>query len=174
MKTTSFYRFSLLFPRKGLQTQRFVEFWMWGKSQEPKMQARILVVEDNPSHRALLKEICESFDFEVDLRENAEEALDAVMMFNQYAVIIVDVGLPGMSGLECASSVRKFEQRKNITRTPIIALSAIDELNMTAVSSSGIDDFIAKPFDPERLRKVLLCWAYRPQNPNLKLLPKSG
>lgn len=102
------------------------------------MQARILVVEDNPSHRALLKEICESFDFEVDLRENAEEALDAVMMFNQYAVIIVDVGLPGMSGLECAASVRTFEQRKNITRTPIIALSAIDELNMTAVSSSGL------------------------------------
>jgi CheY-like chemotaxis protein len=138
------------------------------------MPARILVVEDNPTHRALLKQICEGFDFEVDLRENAEEALDAIMMMNLYSVIIVDIALPGMSGLDCAAQVRKFELRKNLKRTPIIALSAMDEMNLSSVSSSGIDDFISKPFDPERLRKVLLCWAYSPQSPNLKLLPRSG
>lgn len=142
--------------------------------QEPNMKARILVVEDNPSHRAILKEICEAFDFDVDLRENAEEALDVIMMMNQYAVIILDIGLPGMSGLECATKVRQFEHLKNIPRTPIIALSAIDEIGMSSVNASGIDDFISKPFEPERLRKVLLCWAYRPHSPNLKLLPRSS
>lgn len=137
------------------------------------MPSRILVVEDNPSHRAILKDICESFDFEVDLRENAEEALDAIMMMNQYVLIIVDSGLPGMSGLECAAKVRQFERLRSLPRTPIIALSAIGEMHMSSVSASGIDDFLSKPLDPERLRKILLCWAYSPHSPNLKLLPRS-
>lgn len=89
-----------------------------------------------------------------------------------YAAILLDLTLPGISGYECARMLRAEEQRRNTQKqTPIIALTASNlEEDKVACMQASMDDYLAKPFDPEDLRKVLLRWVYQPARPNLKIL----
>lgn len=132
--------------------------------------ATLLVVEDNVTHQYVVRRFCELFEYEVHVVASGEEALDAFAMTN-YAAILLDISLPGMTGLECARQLRAIEQqRREFKQTPIIALTASSTDDRGACLQAGIDDYLAKPFDPEDLRKVLLRWVYQPSRPNLKIL----
>lgn len=133
--------------------------------------ATLLAVEDNLTHQYVVRRFCELFEYDVHIVASAEEALAAFGMAN-YAAILLDLTLPGISGYECARMLRAEEQRRNTQKqTPIIALTASNlEEDKVACMQAGMDDYLAKPFDPEDLRKVLLRWVYQPARPNLKIL----
>lgn len=125
----------------------------------------LLVVEDNTLQQRILNELCATFDYEVFAVTTGEMALEAVKD-GKYCAVIMDLGLPKMSGLECAREIRKM----NID-IPIIALTARkDEAVRQECMDAGMNDYMSKPFDVEELRSILLRWTYRPSKPNLKLL----
>ena len=130
-------------------------------------RATILVVEDNETQRRVISQLCESFDFDVHMVSSGEEALDACAC-TTYAAILLDLGLPGINGYECAKRLRELERKFKI-RTPIIAVTS-DRDARTACIKVGMDDYISKPFDHEAFRILLLRWAYQADKPNLKLL----
>lgn len=133
--------------------------------------ATILAVEDNAIHSYVIKRLCELFDYSVHVVATAEEALAAVHTAN-YAAVLMDICLPGIDGLECARRIREQESSLGLTKpVPIIAITShSDEETEKACYDAGMNDYIAKPFDPERLRRVLLRRVYQPSRPNLKLL----
>lgn len=130
----------------------------------------LLGVEDDPAHQYVLKDFCSRYEFEVRIVSSAEDAL-AVLQDAEFAAILMDVGLPGISGIECTKRIRALEAQNGRNRIPIIGLTAQEDLKKVCLDA-GMDDFLSKPFQSDNLRKILLRWVYLPGSPNLKLLDK--
>ncbi len=138
------------------------------------MIATLLVVEDNATQQHVIRTLCNWFNYEVHIVSTAEEALDALACSTMYAAVLLDLGLPGLDGFQCARTIRQ-EESQGATHVPIIALTAraTDEDRKKCLES-GMDDYLSKPFAPEEFRRMLLRWAYRPKEPNLKLLESTA
>jgi len=111
--------------------------------------AMILIVDDQPENIYSLQKLLESKDFLVDTALSGEEALKKVLK-NDYALIILDVQMPGMDGFEVAETLSGFSKTKEI---PIIFLSAVnkDKKFITKGYASGGIDYVTKPVDPDIL-----------------------
>jgi two-component system, OmpR family, KDP operon response regulator KdpE len=101
---------------------------------------RVLVVDDEAPIRRALAANLKARDFEVELAATGEEALTIAAATHPDAVIL-DLGLPGLSGLEVIAGLRGW------TKVPIIVLSARDaEADKVAALDEGADDYVSKPF----------------------------
>jgi hypothetical protein len=115
---------------------------------------RVLVAEDVELNQYLARHILESWDFEVLIVNNGKEALEA-MEHSSFDCILMDVQMPEMDGIEATQRIRKLPDpvKANIL---IIALTANalkgDSEKYLAV---GMNDYLAKPFDEERLFRVI-------------------
>ncbi len=91
----------------------------------------------------------ENAGYQVDLVGNGLEAVEAVKNF-PYDVILMDIHMPEMDGLEATKIIREMEG--DISNIPIIALTA-DAMagDKEKYLASGMDDYASKPFDPEQL-----------------------
>ncbi|GAB3323252.1 hypothetical protein GCM10027299_19300 [Larkinella ripae] len=109
----------------------------------------ILIVDDRPENILPLKKILELHGFKVDTADSGEEALKKVLKAN-YAVIILDVQMPGMDGFEVANAIAGFSKAKD---TSIMFLSAVntEKKFITQGYTSGGVDYLAKPVDPDIL-----------------------
>ena len=107
---------------------------------------KILIVDDNETLRFTLTELLEDSGFECKAVEDGSAALDHVKN-NSYGLVILDMRLPGMSGLEILRKIK--ENNKSL---PVIMLTAFGEIR-TAVEAmkQGAHDFITKPFDNEAM-----------------------
>ena len=90
-----------------------------------------------------------------ELAANGFEAIDLAQR-EAYALILMDVQMPRMSGLDATRAIRALPGRE---RTPIVALTAnvFDEDRQSCLAA-GMNDFVAKPIVPERLFAVVLRW----------------
>lgn len=109
----------------------------------------ILIVDDKPENIYSLRRLLESKNFNVDTALSGEDTLKKVLK-NDYALIILDVQMPGMDGFEVAETLSGFNKTKNI---PIIFLSAVntDKKFITKGYASGAIDYVTKPVDPDIL-----------------------
>ena len=109
----------------------------------------ILIVDDKPENIFSLKSILELHSFIIDSALSGEEALKKALK-HSYALIILDVQMPGMDGFEVAEILASS---KNTKDTPIIFLSAVntEKKFITKGYSSGAIDYIIKPIDPDIL-----------------------
>lgn len=126
----------------------------------------VLIVDDKAENIISLKSFLELNDFSVDTASSGEEALRKVLK-NAYALIILDVQMPGMDGFEVAEAVSGYSKASN---TPIIFLSAvnIEKKFITKGYTSGGYDYITKPFDPDiLLLKVKTFYRLYEQNREL-------
>ncbi|HEX5654751.1 MAG TPA: response regulator [Chitinophagaceae bacterium] len=107
----------------------------------------ILVVDDKNENLLSLKSLLSLHSFPVDTASSGEEALKKVLK-NSYALIILDVQMPGMDGFEVAETITGYSKTRDV---PIIFLSAVntDKKFITKGFSSGAVDYIAKPIDPD-------------------------
>jgi PAS domain S-box-containing protein len=114
------------------------------------MKASILLVDDRPANLLALEAILDSLDQRLVRATSGEEALEKLQE-QEFAVILMDVRMPGMDGLRTAEVI---SQRESAARVPIIFLTAVPIANADVVSgyARGAVDFLLKPFDPEILR----------------------
>lgn len=108
--------------------------------------AQVLLVEDDEAVRTAVKRGLQLGGFEVGAVATAEEALTGVTA-RPPAVIVLDVGLPAMSGIELCARLRAME-----LAVPVLMLSARDQVaDRVAGLQAGADDYLIKPFDLEEL-----------------------
>src|SRR5579872_28708 len=109
----------------------------------------ILIVDDSPENIFSLKTLLELHSFPTDSASSGEEALRKTLR-NSYALIILDVQMPGMDGFEVAETLSGNSATKDI---PVIFLSAInvEKKYITKGYSSGGIDYVTKPIDPDIL-----------------------
>ena len=111
-----------------------------GATSAPR--ARILIVDDLPEKRLAYGAILEGLDAEVVMASSGEEALKRVLE-GEFAVILLDVNMPGMDGLETAALLR---QHRNARHTPIILVTAYaDDLQSARGYELGVVDYIQVP-----------------------------
>ena len=125
--------------------------------------SRVLVVDDEPAILRALAANLRARGFETDLAPTGEEALRAAAR-QRPDVVVLDLGLPGMSGLDVISGLRGW------TTVPIIVLSARStEREKVAALDAGADDYVTKPFGMDelfaRLRAALRRGAPAPEAP---------
>ena len=110
-----------------------------------KFKAHILIVDDDDRIRELVKQYLNDNDYLVTTANSAEDAKEKVNIL-KFDIIVLDIMMPGKSGLEFTN-----ENKKKIN-TPIILLTAKGEaLDRIEGLETGADDYLAKPFEPREL-----------------------
>ena len=119
---------------------------------------RILLVEDDPVNRIIARTYLEQVGQIVVTANDGVEAVNAAGE-NAFDLILMDVQMPLMDGYEATRRIRKLVQHAT---TPIVAITAnAFAEDRAACLDVGMDDFIAKPFDPRALYATLLLWLRR-------------
>ena len=116
------------------------------------MTARILHVEDNPANRMIVRDLLEFQGYQVIEVHDGEAALAAAER-EQPDLILMDIQLPRISGLE---ATRRIKAREELRRIPIVAVTsfALSGDDQKA-SAAGCDAYIAKPYRPRDLLQII-------------------
>ncbi len=118
---------------------------------------KILIVEDNRVNVKVLLLLLAQFKFDCDTAENGREAVEAVKT-SHYNLILMDVHMPKMDGLEATQIIRQLEKVTG-GHTPIIAVTALStDADKQKCLEAGMDDHVAKPISREILYKKLNHW----------------
>ena len=112
----------------------------------------ILVVEDNEKNRKLVRVVLKARGYDIVEAEDAKSALGQLENVNP-DLILMDMGLPGIDGMELTRRIKKDENTKNI---PIIAVTAHAMKGAKErILDAGCDDYISKPIDINEFPKVV-------------------
>jgi signal transduction histidine kinase len=115
----------------------------------------ILLVEDNMINQKVAMAHLKKFGCEVTVANNGVEAVD-LFKHNKYDMVLMDVHMPKMDGIEATHLIRQFEkEHPELDSTPIIAMTAnVMKEDVKQYLKSGMDFFIGKPFKSENLKEV--------------------
>jgi DNA-binding response OmpR family regulator len=112
-------------------------------------RGHILVADDEPHIRRILQTLLESAAFHVDAQPDGTAAIDALEGDSHYDLILLDIMMPGATGLEVLSHLRGLDHRKS---TPVVILTAKgQDADREQAFSLGANDFLTKPFSPKKL-----------------------
>lgn len=112
------------------------------------VRKRVLVVDDEADIRELLKYNLDQEGFNVDVVDDGEHALEALKK-NKYDLLLLDLMLPGLPGLELCKQIKRQAELESI---PIIMISAkSSEIDIIVGLELGADDYITKPFSPKEV-----------------------
>src|SRR5690349_11052326 len=128
-----------------------------GTSEFAEEKVKILLVDDQPDNLLSAEAVLESLGEEIIKAESGRQALRH-LLDQDFAVILLDVMMPGMDGLETASLIR---QRERSRHTPIIFLTALgkSEEHLFRGYDVGAVDYLFKPIVPEVLRSKVAVFA---------------
>jgi CheY-like chemotaxis protein len=123
------------------------------------MSGRVLVVDDHATTLQLMEKFLQKIGLSVTTAIDGEGAIKEVTTNNRFDMIIMDVQMPGLSGIETTKIIRLYEDENQIKRVPIISLSAnTSEKNIEDCILAGMDDFIQKPADFNKVHQVINTW----------------
>ncbi|WP_339190078.1 PAS domain S-box protein [Paenibacillus sp. FSL R5-0490] len=127
--------------------------------QSDKVAMRILVAEDHPVNRKILREYLEKLGYHADVCTNGVEAIDAISQ-NAYDIVLMDIHMPVMDGLKATDLLRRLIPQDRIP--PIIAVTGnAKREDKEACLEMGMRDFISKPVMLSELKRVLQQWGPR-------------
>nr|WP_316643244.1 response regulator [uncultured Roseateles sp.] len=156
---------------------------LWSQSEAPRSDAPVtqpcarnaevvhgavplvLLVEDNLINQVVAQEFLSLMGLRCDLAGNG---LEALTLCQQTApdLVLMDIQMPGMDGLECARRIRTLQQAGDLAAFPILALTAhaLDS-DVRASLDAGMDEHLTKPLDFMALRQHLSRWLRLPEMP---------
>lgn len=116
------------------------------------MAQKVLVVDDNATIRSLSRKILEGMSFSVEEAVDGEEGLEYCKR-HQFCLILSDINMPKMNGLDMIKSIRRLP---NYARIPILIISTESNPNMMQQGKTvGANGWMVKPFKREKLIEVL-------------------
>lgn len=119
---------------------------------------RILVIEDNPVNQEVALGMLDKLGFQANVADNGQAGLDHLAE-HPVDLVLMDCQMPVLDGYQTTQAIREREAEDGGARLPIIALTANAMQGDTEKClAAGMDDYLAKPFDPERLEEKLDHW----------------
>ncbi|MEN9930940.1 MAG: hypothetical protein RL604_1187 [Pseudomonadota bacterium] len=123
------------------------------------MNGRVLLVDDHETTLQVMEKFLQKVGLRVTTASNGEDAIKEITRNSRYDMIIMDVQMPGLSGIETTKIIRLYEDENQIQRVPIISLSAnTSDKNIEECILAGMDDFIEKPADFNKVHQVINTW----------------
>ncbi|MCK6548631.1 response regulator [Myxococcota bacterium] len=125
----------------------------------PRPSARLLVAEDNATNRLVIHRLLTRAGYTVECVHDGREALERLRDDPRPDLVLMDVHMPEMDGVEATRRIRAAEHAEQRPRVPILALtaSAFDEDRVRCLGA-GMDDFLTKPIDLPALHAALARW----------------
>ena len=123
----------------------------------PALKPRVLVVDDSAINRTAFEAVLEG-DFSVTLAESGAQAIEKCRTA-EFAVIVLDVRMPGMDGFDTAKALRTREATR---ATPIIIFTSAYDQNLAQITrgfSAGATDFLFTPVEPDLLKIKVTTYA---------------
>jgi two-component system sensor histidine kinase/response regulator len=125
------------------------------KSEISFAPLHILLVEDNPDNRLLIKAFLKKFPFKMDDAENGGEAVEKFKN-NKYDLVLMDMQMPIMDGYSATRIIREWEKENGKEETPILALTAYAmKEDREKTIKAGCSDYLTKPVKKEKLLEAL-------------------
>jgi PAS domain S-box-containing protein len=127
----------------------------WG----PRLRdVRVLVVDDNVVNQSVARELLEATGARVTLAGDGQQAVDLLQTL-EVDCVLMDMQMPVMDGLE---ATRRLRAQERLQRLPIIAMTAnASTQDRRACLAAGMNDFVSKPVEPNRLLDIVARWAGR-------------
>jgi CheY-like chemotaxis protein len=120
-----------------------------------KRPLQILLAEDNPINQMLALHLLHKVGHQVSVAENGQQAISH-WQENKPQVILMDMQMPVMDGIEATLKIRQLEQSTQTPATPIIALTAnARDVDKQRCLDAGMNAFLSKPFNAQDLLNVL-------------------
>ncbi len=121
-----------------------------------KDSLNVLVVEDNDLNAKFAAAIMKRLNFNIDFATNGRICIEKFLE-NDYDLILMDVQMPVMNGLDATVEIRKLEQQLEVEhRIPIIAITAFAfEHDKQNCLDAGMDDYLTKPYRPQDLIDII-------------------
>jgi PAS domain S-box-containing protein len=117
---------------------------------------RILLVEDHPINQKLAIHLLEKWGHQVTLAENGQEALSRLCAGERFAVVLMDMQMPVMGGIEATQRIRAMEKERNSAPHKIVAMTAnAMQGDRDACLAAGMDDYLSKPITQSELTEKL-------------------
>ena len=119
------------------------------------MTKHILIVEDNPIASKVQKLTVENLGFKADCAMTGEDGVNFAQKI-KYDLILMDLGLPGIDGIETTIQIKRDASEINNTLTPIVAVTANeDPIVREQCLQAGMDEVLSKPFTPVTAKELL-------------------
>jgi signal transduction histidine kinase/CheY-like chemotaxis protein/CHASE3 domain sensor protein len=123
---------------------------------------KILIVDDDARNVYALSSVLEMYGMNVAFAENGKEALEVLGEDSGIDLILMDIMMPEMDGLEAITRIRTMPEYAGYAELPIIALTAkAMKEDREECMKAGASDYIAKPVNPDRLISLIKVWLYR-------------
>lgn len=124
---------------------------------------KVLLVEDNKINQLVISRYLEIWKMDYQTASNGEEALEKIKT-SDFDVVLMDIHMPKMNGLEAVERLRSFSEPK-YRNLPVIALTAAaEEAGTRELLNSRFNDFITKPFEADRLSELLVVYSNLSKN----------
>lgn len=118
----------------------------------------VLAVDDHLPNLLVIKALLGDFAISVETVSSGLLAVELITQGQHFDLILMDISMPVMSGLQAAAAIRNIERAKKLPRTPIVALSAHGFYDEKALHKSGIDAYASKPLAKNELQLLLQRW----------------
>ncbi|MEM8986218.1 MAG: response regulator [Pseudomonadota bacterium] len=154
-------------PKNNLRPGRATQLDVREMQSFDFSRINVLAAEDNIANQKLLHMVLSDLGCRFDVVPNGEAALRAVRQ-NSYDIVLMDVSMPAMDGLEATRRIRALGDEKS--KIPIVALTAhaLDG-DAHTTQAAGMDAYVAKPFTPIKIKSVVaaLCAAQKAPNTDI-------
>lgn len=148
--TTFYFEIPLEYTTVEEAKEKKVNYFSGNTDELDLEKVKVLVVEDNKINQMITKKILTKMKLKCDIIDNGEDAVDMIKA-NKYDIILMDIHMPGISGIEATKIIRSFDKEQII-----FALTAVTiEDKMHEFEEAGFTDIIPKPFKQEEFEKKL-------------------
>jgi CheY-like chemotaxis protein len=115
----------------------------------------ILLAEDNPVNQKVALRVLKHLGYQADVVNNGREAIEAISA-KSYDLILMDIQMPEMNGLEATQYIRERENASQLNPIAIVAITAnATHDDQFTCSDAGMNDYISKPIQIDKLKDIL-------------------
>jgi len=115
----------------------------------------ILLAEDNPVNQKVALRVLKHLGYQADVVNNGREAVEAITS-KSYDLILMDIQMPEMNGLEATQYIRERENASQLNPIAIVAITAnATHDDQYTCSDAGMNDYISKPIQIDKLKDIL-------------------
>ncbi|TEU25812.1 MAG: response regulator, partial [Gammaproteobacteria bacterium] len=146
-------------PISATHIERSIAKWVPDAFLDNSFQnKRVLLVEDNQVNVFYMQSLLEGLGCNIEIAMNGQQAVDKYLE-GKFDVILMDIQMPVMNGIEATEAIRHHELKNKLKRTTIIAVTAnaLKE-DRAKYMVAGVDDYLAKPVSKEEVEEKLKAW----------------